>query len=305
MIYIITVDNNEQSNRTKELKMGTIVTNLQKNGKITSIVDALDAADLNFIAEEIPLVGMNGIDIPNHKAIFRGDTNTYLGLVGSAFSPTQNSLAFAFADTITKKYGYSFTKAISKDNGAISILVAQSERPDEIRKGDIALRQIEFINGFTGKTALSVQFSLLRLICTNGMTRSESESVMKFKHTQSIQTRMELGARIFDDSVKFHDDFVRTAKMLAEKAVDAQMVEKFINGLFSDSPQNNTKKDTITDLFQRGLGNNGESLFDLYSGVTEYSQHHHGDDGKRAEYSIFGSGRKLDDKAWDLAVSLL
>ena len=284
--------------------MATLKTNLTKEGKITSIQDALDASGLNFIAEEIPLVGQNGIDIPDKKAIFRADNNAYLGTVGTAYHPTQNSLAMAFMDSIVKKQGFHYSEAVSKDDGAVSIITATSDRNDSIKVGDEVQKQIKLINGFNGKVGFGVEFSMNRLVCSNGMVRNERESVMRFKHTIRIQERMEVALQIFDESVEFHDEFIRMSQHLAQVAVDKTMVEKFVNGLYGEAHQNESKKEIITDLFQHGKGNSGETLWDLYNGTTEYVDHYHGKDEKREEYSIFGAGHKLKAKAWDLATSM-
>jgi len=284
--------------------MSTVKTDLSKMGNITSIQDALDASDLNFIADQIPLVGQNGIDIPDKKAIFRSDNNAYLGTVGNSYHPTQNSLAMAFMDAIVQKQGFHYSGATSKDGGAVSVITATSNRNDAIAVGDEVSRQIKLINGFNGKVGFGVEFSMNRLVCTNGMVRNERESVMRFKHTIRIQERMEVALQIFDDSVTFHEDFIRMSKHLAQVAVDKDMVNKFINGLYTDAKQNVTKKELVLDLFEHGKGNKGNTVWDLYNGATEYVDHFHGKDEKRDEFSTFGAGHKLKAKAWDLAVSL-
>jgi len=284
--------------------MATLKTNLTKNGKITSIQDALDESGLNFIAEEVPLVGANGLDIQDKKAIFRTDNNAYLGTVGTSYHPTQNSLAMAFMDSIVQREGFHYSSSVSKDSGAVSIITATSDKVDAIKVGDDVSREIKLINGFNGKVGFGVEFSMNRLVCTNGMVRSERESVMRFKHTIRIQERMEVALKIFDESVEFHDEFIRMSQHLAQIAVDKDMIEKFVNGLYGEAQQNDSKKEIITDLFQHGKGNKGETLWDLYNGATEYVDHHHGKDEKRNEYSIFGAGHKLKAKAWDLATSL-
>lgn len=284
--------------------MSTVKIDLAKKGKITSIQDALDESGLNFIAEEIPLVGVNGMDIPDKKAIFRADNNSYLGTVGNSYHPTQNSLAMSFMDAIVQKQGFHYSSAVSKDDGAVSVITARSNRTEAIKVGDEVQREIRLINGFNGKVGFGVEFSMLRLVCTNGMVQSERESVMRFKHTIRIQERMEVALKVFDESVEFHEDFIKMSKHLAQVAVDKTMVERFINGLYTEAKQNDSKKDIITDLFQNGKGNTGESIWDLYNGATEYVDHFHGKDEKREEFSNFGAGAKLKAKAWDLAVSL-
>jgi hypothetical protein len=209
-------------------------------------------------------------------------------------------------DNIVQKNGFAYTDAVALNGGAVTVVTARSERPDEIRKGDEVYREIKLINGFDGKTSLSVSFSTLRIVCMNGLVSEEQNSVFKFRHTISVQDRMAVSLKVFDQSVEFHEKFIRTSKMLAEKAVDHLMVEKFINGLYpTDAKQNDKKKEMILDLAVRGKGNNGNDLFSLYNGVTEYVDHYHGKDESRDEYSMFGAGVKLKQKAWGLAVSML
>jgi len=284
--------------------MATMKTKLNQ---IKSIEEALDASNLNFIAQEEELMGAtNGIFAPEHKMLYRPDTNDVLGVVGTKYHAIQNSTAMAFMDNIVKSKGFSYTESISKDNGAVSIITAQSEKLDAVRVGDEIAQQIQLINGFNGKVGYSVRFTTLRLVCLNGMTRNENQSVMKFKHTIRVQDRMAIALKVFDDSLEFHNQFVETAKKLSAKAVDKLMVEKFINGLYEDSKQNTKKRDTIIELFENGMGNKGESLWDLYSGATEYFNHHDStSEEKRLESLYFGTGATKNAKAWDLAVSLL
>ena len=294
------------STATKEspvTKLATVRTNLTKDTRITSIDEALEASNLNFIAEEHKLETPSGIIMPEHKAIIRPDTETVLGVVGKKYVPTQNSLSFAFMDAIVKKHGFHYSEAVSKDGGAVTMITAQSDKNDVVAVGDEVCRQIKLINGFNGKVGLSVSFEVLRLVCTNGMVKSERESVMRFKHTIRVQDRMETALRVFDESVDFHENFLAEAKRLSQVAVDKNMVETFLSSLFSDSSKNDKKKEHIEYLFQNGKGNKGETAWDLLNGTTEWVDHYAGKDDKRNDYSIFGAGHKLKEKAFDLVMA--
>ena len=286
--------------------MATVITDLRKLGTITSIDEALDASNLNFITEQCEIVGTNGISCPNNKMLYRGDTNQFLGLVGLRYEPIQNHTAMAFVDTIIKEENAVYTEAISKDNGAVSIIKATYDRRDEVAKGDILEREIVVSNGFDAKSPLKVSFMLRRLVCLNGLTCSENDSVITFRHTQFTSDRMELSLKIMDSSHKFFDSFVATAKRMAEKAVDHQMVEKFLNGLYSDTKVNEKKRTYINELFENGKGNKGETVWDLINGVTEYHTHYCSTSPeKRAESLYFGASEKKNALAWDLAKSML
>jgi len=287
--------------------MATVRTNLAKMGKITSVEEALDASNLNFVTEQTELMGVtNGLFAPDHKMLYRPDTNNVLGIVGTKYHPIQNSLAMAFMDTIVQKHGFTYTEAISKDGGAVTIMTAQSEKEEEVRKGDVVCKQIRMINGFNGKSGFGVEFSMLRLVCTNGMTRNEKESVVRFKHTTNVSNRMEVSLKVFDESVGFHDDFIKKSQILAQKSADKLMVEKFLNGLYGDAKQNDAKKEKIVSLFESGQGNNGDTLWDLYCGATEYYNHFDGtSEEKRLDSFYFGNASKKNSDAWNIAMSLV
>lgn len=84
---------------------------------------------------------------------------------------------------------------------------------------------------------------------------------------------MAAALKVMDESHKYFDTFVAISKRMAEKAVDKAMVEKFINGIYSDAKHNGKKRQMIEHLFERGQGNKGETLWDLYNGSTEYFNH--------------------------------
>jgi len=273
--------------------------------RITNVEEALEASGLNFITEQSELMGAtNGLFAPKHKMLYRPDTNEVLGIVGNGYHPIQNSTAMAFMDAIVQKNNFAYTSAVSQDGGAVTVVTAQSAIPDTIRRGDDVCREIKLINGFNGKVGFSVEFSVLRVVCTNGLVSSERESIMRFKHTIKVQDRMAVALRVFDQSVEFHDKFIQQSRILAEKAVDHLMVEKFINGLYTEAKQNDKKKEMIRDLAVTGKGNNGNTLWDLYNGVTEFVDHHYGKEESRAEFALFGAGHKLKEEAWDLALSM-
>ena len=278
-------------------------TDLTTDKKIVSIEEALDASNLNFICDSSELMGAtaNGLMAPDHKMLYREDTGSVLGIVGKKYQPIQNSLAMSFMDAIVKKNEFSYTQAVSKNDGAVTIMVAESDRKDEVKVGDDVARQIRLVNGFNGKTGFSVEFTMLRLVCTNGMVKDERESIIRFKHTINVQNRMEVALRVFDEAVEFHSIFLEQSRVLAQKAVDANMVDKFLEGLFKDKQKNYKKCEEIHHLFEGGKGNHGETAWDLYNGVTEWVDHHADKGLRREDYALFGSGHKLKAKAWDVA----
>ena len=87
---------------------------------IRSAQEAMEKSGLAWSVEQAQLMTCNGISVDTHKALFRGDTNKILGVVGTGYTPVQNTTAFAFFDVITEKYGATYEYAgVIKDGRKI------------------------------------------------------------------------------------------------------------------------------------------------------------------------------------------
>jgi hypothetical protein len=109
---------------------------------------------------------------------------------------------------------------------------------------------------------------------------------------------------------------------LAEQQVTHSYVEGFVNALMPAtkdevSTRTENRRNQITNLFQNGRGNNGETKWDLFNAVTEYVDHHSVgrvtetrldrsealadiESEARFERAILGSGATLKQKALTL-----
>ncbi len=287
--------------------MATKKFDIAKHGKIMDVEEAIRMSGMNYIAQKVPMMSMNGIDAPSHMMVtrppFAEESQDYpagmcLGVVGGGYKVVQNYDAMAFMDVFVREHGYHYTQAFVRNGGEVCTIVAESDRKDVIAVGDEVCRQIKVTNGFNGKVGFVVEMSMMRLVCSNGMVTGEAESYIKLKHTNTVSTRMEDAIRVWGASQKFHNEFVERSKQLATVALNQQMVDKFLSDIYGDDKMNDTKKNIIMDLSEHGKGNNGNTLWDLYNGTTEYVDHVHGKSDKRTEYSLSGAGSKRKHKAW-------
>jgi hypothetical protein len=117
----------------------------------------------------------------------------------------------------------------------------------------------------------------------------------------------------------FYDDLQIVMDSLAEQQVTHSYVEGFVNALMPAtkdevSTRTENRRNQITNLFQNGKGNNGETKWDLFNAVTEYVDHHSVgrvtetrldrsdaladiESEARFERAILGSGATLKQKA--------
>lgn len=295
----------------------TVVTEF--DGKVSTAYDALEAAGLNFAVEQAPIINSaTGKTSDLKKSLYRSDTNEELGIVGMKYHPVQNFTAFSYFDSVCELYGATYSSAISVNGGAQIILKARFPHVDLINKNDEVMKEFILINGHDGIVGLRADFMLERLVCTNGLRASFKgvDSSFKFKHTLNVKPRMADALLVLDNGIKYFDHFITMSTMLTQKHVDDVMVKKFLDEVVGEitpksdegSHGNNSrekKRDAIEDLFLHGKGNNGDTLFDLYNGATEYADHFFGKEDTRLKYNYLGEGIKFKEQAFSVASSML
>jgi phage/plasmid-like protein (TIGR03299 family) len=296
----------------------TTATQPQQQPTYKSSIEALEASKLNWIAEEHELTTRSLIDVASHKALVRSDTKGVLSVVSSTYHPIQNNDAFAFFDTIVRERNARYLKAECFDGGKkISIAAVFGEvniQPKHAR-GDIIRNRVSLINSFDGSCSFKVRLTPLRLVCLNGMVASagEMEVTTGIRHTKNAGNKYEQALQVFNSSQDAFKHFVETSKVLAQKMLDRDKVINLIRETFRIP--NETKNDDIATvtknkmnevytLFQKGKGNEGKTAWDFINGVNEWVDHHsRRNDEQRREYSTFGGGFALKERALELVTA--
>ena len=271
--------------------------------------EALERSGLSWSVEQAPLITENGLSVESHKALFRGDNHQILGIVGSGYVPIQNTTAFAFFDTVSEKYGATYSYAGEIKEGKQIFLQAKIGKSFCAVPGDRVDLYITLSTGHDGSASLHAFMTPIRLFCSNQLVRSvkHASNSIHLKHTANISARIMDAMKVFNMSVEAFSVFEEKSRYLARKVVDRQMVEKFLKEVISDtgSTRAENQKKQIKDLFQNGKGNSGRSAWHLYNGLTEWVDHYRSaDEDNAVASSLFGSGAALKEKAFGAALTL-
>jgi Ni,Fe-hydrogenase III large subunit len=149
-----------------------------------------------------------------------------------------------------------------------------------------------------------------RLVCSNGLRAlvPDAKHSVKIRHTKNVVHKMDEALKVFAESNNFFARFEETARILSQKMVDQKMVESFLDeviGEESKSTKTKNRREAVVGLFENGLGNKGNTAWDLYNGLTEWVDHHQiKDDDQRFVFSTIGKGVDLKEKAYKVAMSL-
>lgn len=162
---------------------------------------------------------------------------------------------------------------------------------DEVRPGDVVQAGVSISNSETGRGAVSVCPFVYRLLCTNGMTATDS-TASKMRRTHSgprILTNKQFfvcAAEVLTDS---DQDFVRNLQAAVREAMDEARFVQLLNQM-RESTQLALNTDNLEEVVKRAaacvhitetesagilqhLHTDGDyTLYGLANAVTRYSQ---------------------------------
>ena len=281
---------------------------IETNG-VKTAEELLSNAGLAWTAEEHELITSSGATTENHKAIVRSDNNKIIGITGKDYGVVQNTVAFSMFDIVAKEKGATFTDVKVFDGGAR--MVARMKLPfktsDYVRKvGDTVGRGFDLINSFDGSTGFVGDCYAEVLACTNGMKTRKNEGRFILRHTKNVKDRYKKALEIFAQADRYFDEMIERARVLDGKIFKAQDLKKFVRAMFPADPKTKefstralNQQNIVERLFFEGMGNVGRSAFDAYNGLTEWLDHKRFDDDSKADKAnLFGTGRKLREKAF-------
>lgn len=270
--------------------------------------DAIEKADLNWSVESEQLGGLDtGRMALNRKGLFTSD-DRFLGDVGKDYSPTDPS---EFVSTV-----YSLADFVGHSVSRLAFLENRSQLV-----GFIDMKPIEFENekincgfliqdGFDGFTSRSYGFTMIREICKNGMVSKSVFGKQRAKHSKNFELKNEdvfksVTAKAQENIAKLSAKFQKLYGM----KIEAKQIESVMENLFplnAEGERSTRAQNTVDDIlsrFARGIGNKGETAWDLFNAVTEYETH--GKTYKQTEnqtpesnrFKAFTDGFSLSDKA--------
>ena len=289
-----------------------------------TIEEAITLANLGWTVEPKEIKTVDGINIPNKKALMRSDTNDCLGVVGSGYNILQNTEAFKFFEPFVENGLATLETAGSLFNGKRVFILAKIAGDDmEVQKGDFVEKYILLSNAHDGSQAVKVGYTPIRVVCNNTLTCAEtsqtSQLIRVYHKTNVSQTLQDLRETM--DLV--NKQFIGTEekyKELAKKQVSTADLDKYVKRVFSkkkledmyNTPSEYT--DEQVEKFRKKLMEHVEEVFEkelvhnrwtMYNAVNHYLNHGRSRTLESTYNSMwFGDAKRIDKKAFQLAFEI-
>lgn len=287
--------------------------------------EAIQGAGLDYEAELTPLTTADGIPVTSRLGVVRSDTRQVLGVVGTSYRPVQNRECFSFLDAVVADGQLRYHTAGALGNGERVWMLAKL--PDDIRvKGsdDITEKYLLLSNSHDGSSALRVYFTPIRVVCANTLAVAERESRghgVSIIHKGDLSTKVRQAQEVLGLASDFYDLVEAKIERLAAYYPSLAELNDFFRAVYPDidgveSTRTKNVRAELMRLFEQGRGHDLAAIrhtaWTALNAVTEYVDHYRSTRGKtplerasrRLESAWFGSGARLKERAWELALAM-
>lgn len=288
--------------------------------------EAIEAAGLNYLVELKPLATTDGTEVPSRKATVRTDTGTVLGVVGNGYVPVQNYQAFGFLDAVVADGGLRYHTAGALGKGEKIWLLAKLPGNIQVKNSsDIVDKFLLLSNAHDGSAALRVYFTPIRVVCQNTLALAERRSQgqgVSILHKGDLQAKINEAQQVLGFAQRFFDDAAEWINRLASYYPTQEQLATYFKEIYPDPEErkDNTRATNIRQelhrLFEEGIGHDvpeiRHSTWAAFNAVTEFVDHVRSSrgttnlerDSRRLDSVWFGSGDRLKQKAWNLALRM-
>lgn len=198
--------------------------------------DTIDSALRdNGLDWRVDVVGLqaNGVDVDNHYALVRTDTNQTLGIVSGRYKTVQNQdVANLMAETGCTEYN-----AVHLGGRAGRILLVGKAKTFSVGEADPVDIYINMMFGHDGKTPVSFFPSSHRAMCQNMAPTMISDakaanSFFTFKHIGDVDTRISQLQEALSKHREATDRYINATEYLRRSEVKDAVIASFYAGAY-------------------------------------------------------------------------
>lgn len=285
--------------------------------------ELLEAAGLSWRVELVPAFA-EGRPIPGARAVVRSDRREPIAVVGLRYAPVQNADAFAFLDDLVGA-GRAIYEAAGMFGGGRRVWV-QARLPGDVwvTREDNVGKYLTLTTSHDGGGSLRAFFTPRRIVCSNTLRAALREAAgtgVSIRHVGDVLGRAREAERLLGLSLKYFDDFAEASRTLAGRALGREALERYFAEVVplpegADPSRALATRERLVGLFETGRGNQAAgvrgTLWAALNAVAEYVDHERptrpgkGESirEKRFESSLWGSGARLKERAWRVALEM-
>jgi phage/plasmid-like protein (TIGR03299 family) len=287
--------------------------------------DALRLGQLDWTVQKVPVLAQlddgTTVQVADQYATVRNHPKLgwgALGVVGSRYTPVQNTEVFSMLDAIVDEGGAHYDTAGSLRGGRQVFMTMQL--PDHVVFAggqDKVTPWLLATNSHDGQTSLQLAVVMLRVVCQNTLTWGlrSAPRVFKIRHTSSATAKVQQAREALDLTFAYVDAFQQQVDALMDRSMTDRAFTNLVKRLVPDPKPTdsvrlvNSRKgvqDKLQELWRADTqAPAGKSAWAAVNAVQEYEEWYApvrgGDDPqqRRAERALTGGG-DMTQRVWEL-----
>jgi phage/plasmid-like protein (TIGR03299 family) len=266
--------------------------------------------DLSWTVSQRPLFYQraNGTtaECPDRVAIVRDDNEHCLGFVSSNYETLQNSDLLQLINPMVEEGLLTIENRGYLNNGAR--VFAQAVLNQEYKViGEDYKGYVTILNGHCGNASVAIGSTMTRVICGNTFTSAYSDISEKYRHSEGVTGRVLESTFVIDYVNSAMGQYAEYMESIAGAKCSGSQFKSYMETVYQ-KPVDKMRESFVAqlnDLFYNGKGNEGKTMHDAFSAVTEYaSNYSRKSTSGRMLYSQFGQGARVNNRALRSALEL-
>lgn len=289
--------------------------------KLLTVAQAMEAGGLNWTVSRRPLVtgDDDALKVPEHYATVRDDTKDVLGVVGKQYTLIQNRDAFSFFDFALGENAATIESVGVIGKGERVFAVARIPDIVEIAPGDPVEHFILLVTSHDGSSSLQAVFTPTRLLCQNMLaaTLKTAKQSVRLKHTKNVSESIKVAHTVLYQERLYWQRIQGAFKYMAGRDADSDRLKEVLEEMFPSRVDSETQQEYVAAQTQEsrervealfdgealGADKAGHTDWGIYNAITYYIDHERNNRvGTRWESSIWGTGKAMRQKAFDILV---
>ena len=284
------------------------------------IFETLEATGLNWTVKKQPLFTPEGIEAPGVYGAIRNDNNAYIGTVGDRYQFVQNHELVNMAYSAGKEVFSTETDLTHPWNNAETLGNFGNLGGGSLRGGGLVFIQLLLPDAYVGKSEIKRYITLTnshdgstslgfgttnQVVCCQNTFNIANRELTKFRHTESIQERINEAIVNIRRMMKFEEQQMEVFEAASARSFDKKHVQEMVLSVFGEqilkpdvSTVTKNKINQLANDMNKSIDEQGETMWALFNGVTRYANH--STNTKDKEHSLmFGSDAEISQRAFE------
>jgi phage/plasmid-like protein (TIGR03299 family) len=282
------------------------------------------AAGMDFEYLESPVMypvgtagGVNFRSFPEHKVLFRSDSQLPLSVVSKRYQVVQPAEILEFYRDLVAAGGFELETAGVLKNGKKIWALAKTNQSTQLKGGDVVKAYLLLATSCDGTLATQAMFTSIRVVCNNTLqlaVNSDGSGAVKVPHSRTFdpkEVKEQLGL-----GLTAWETFTRSMRELAARHVSEVEARRYLATVLGDVEADaEAQPRTVKAVYELYSGSGKGSLlpssrataWGLVNAMTEWLDHKR--QARTADHRLdsawFGPGAQLKVKAFQEAMALV